>query len=74
MKPDDNFQVFDESAEIALKEIGDYLKYKMPEGYGFSLLMFNFGKKGNMFYISNAERSDMLKAMKEFIKVQKGRK
>jgi|GEM_PF-2509148 len=36
-------------------------------GWGFALLVFPFGKEGRMNYISNAERSDMVKAMKEFI-------
>ena len=67
-----NYEVRDEKAEKALKEIGELLGKAMPEGYGFNFLMFNFGEGGNMFYISNAQRADMLKAMKEFIAKQEG--
>lgn len=34
---------------------------------GFCLLMFDFGKTGRMNYLSNADRGDMLKALKELI-------
>lgn len=61
------FHVRDEKAEATLKEIGKLIGGKMPPGYGFSLLIFKFGKGGGMFYISDAQRADMLKAMKEFI-------
>lgn len=42
---------------------------------GFALLMFPFGDKpdGRVNYISNAEREDMLAAMKEFIARAEGR-
>lgn len=46
-------------------------------GYGFTLLVFEFedgeGKQGRMNYISNAERDDMIIAMKEFIANHEGR-
>ena len=50
-----------------LNEIGHGIGESLPPGYGFLLMMFNFGEGGNMFYISNGERHDMLKAMREFI-------
>ena len=34
---------------------------------GFALLMFDFGESGNMNYISNASRADMIAALKGFI-------
>lgn len=61
------FEVRNEKAEKVLKEIGQSLRQAMPEGFGFSLLIFSFGKSGSMFYTSNANRKDMIKAMKEFI-------
>jgi hypothetical protein len=62
-----DFQVRDEQAEAMLKEIGQILRKACPEGYGFSLLIFNFGPDGSMFYTSNAQREDMIRAMQEFI-------
>jgi hypothetical protein len=65
--PDPNYKVFDESAEIALKEVGDMLRVAMPEGYGFVFLMSTYGKGGNTFYISNVQRPDVIEMMKEWI-------
>lgn len=61
------FWVEDPKAEEALKKVGRKIKEMMPEGYGFSLLVFAFNKEGGMFYMSSAERSTMIEAMKEFI-------
>ena len=35
---------------------------------GFVLLLFDFGRKGNMAYLSNAEREDAIQLLKEAIK------
>jgi hypothetical protein len=66
MKSD--FEVRNEAAEKMLSEIGQALRKACPPGYGFSLLIFSFhgGEGGNMFYTSNAQREDMIRAMEEF--------
>jgi hypothetical protein len=64
LKP--SFEVRNEQAEKMLREIGEMLRAACPSGYGFSLLIFSFGPGGNMFYTSNADREDMILAMKEF--------
>lgn len=43
---------------------------QLPQGWGFTLLVFQFGPSGAMAYISNAERQDVLQSMSEFIKTQ----
>lgn len=50
-------------------------KIERPKTWGFTLLVFEFGspEDGRMNYISNAEREDMLTAMKEFIANAEGR-
>ena len=61
--------------ESALRELASDIKPKVPDGFGFTLLMFSYektglpgeGKAGSMFYISSARRQDMVQAMKEFI-------
>lgn len=40
---------------------------------GFVLLAFNFGDKGRVNYISNADREDMVATMKSFIARAEGR-
>lgn len=42
-------------------------------GMGIALMVFDFGEKGRMNYISNASREDMLIALKEFIAKHEGR-
>lgn len=44
------------------------------QGYGFTLFIFPLdGTPGNINYISNANRKDMLVALKEFIAANEGR-
>lgn len=63
------------------KELNEYVKKKMqviakkvddelPEGYGFVVLAFNFGETEGkkMLYVSNANRDNIVEAMKEWIK------
>ncbi len=66
----DDFQVKNAGVEAKLKEIGHIIGDQMPEGFGFTLLMFDYGEGGGMFYMSSAKREDMIKAMKEFINRQ----
>lgn len=61
------FEVCDEKAEASLNEIGRRIAEALPHGYGFALLVFNYGPDGSMFYISSAQRADMINAMREFI-------
>jgi hypothetical protein len=42
-------------------------------GMGITLMIFDLGDKGRMNYVSNADRADMLIAMKEFIARHEGR-
>lgn len=37
----------------------------LPEGIGFALLLFDFGEGGNLVWISNANREDMVRALRE---------
>lgn len=64
---------FNEQVEFALRETADFIQAdgRMPSGMGFALLMFDFGENGNMFYIANANRDDVLNAMQEFINKNK---
>ncbi len=64
------YEVRHAEAEKMLNNIGQLLRGACPSGFGFSLLIFSFGEGGegsNMFYTSNAQREDMIRAMQEFI-------
>ncbi len=63
----DDFQIKNETAQLALREIADVVKGRTPSGMGFAVFMFDYGENGAMFYASSAQRADMIEAMKEFI-------
>lgn len=46
---------------------------KQPKETGFVVLLFGFGDDKRMNYISNANREDMLSALKELIAIFEGR-
>lgn len=68
LTPDDRYSVRNTEIEQKMKELAIRLKSEMPEGWGFTLLIFEFGGPGtSLFYISSAEREDMMNVMREFI-------
>lgn len=64
---DERYEVRRADAERALKTMAVGIEDELPDGMGFALLLFDFGPNGALFYISNAQRADMLNTMKEFI-------
>lgn len=50
------------------RRIGKELKASLPPGVGFAVFVFDIGAKGNLAYVSNAERNSMLEAIREFIR------
>jgi hypothetical protein len=71
----EDYQVKNDEIQKTLKDMGTTIGGALPKGWGFTLMLFNFGEGGNpgdaMFYISNAERSTMIESMEEFITKQK---
>ena len=65
-----NFEVHNERIEESLHTIGRVIAGQLPAGWGFALLVFSFGEGGSTFYISNAQRDDMVQALEEFIERQ----
>lgn len=53
--------------EYTAREVGRRLSAEMPEGVGFALLVFDFGEGGNLAWMSNGRREDMIKAVKEWL-------
>lgn len=60
-----------EDVENAARELGlalsKSLEKRAGEPVGFALLVFDFGDGGSLAYMSNAERTGVIKAMKEFL-------
>lgn len=70
MGEDAIFEVRNAEIEELLRGVAKRIGHDMPQGFGFTLLIFSYGEQGSMFYISTAQRADMLNAMKEFIRKQ----
>ena len=74
-----NFEVENESITKMMKDIGGRIHSAIEHSenagkIGFALLIFEFGEGGAMFYISNADRKNMVLALKEFIVKQDAEK
>jgi hypothetical protein len=69
---DSRYEVRNAEVEVLLRDIGKIIGNRLPEGWGFTLLLFSFGEGGDLFYISNAQRDDMIRCMREFIAKQEG--
>src|SRR5258707_11493921 len=62
----------DTKVRADLQALGRHVDRQLPYGWGFVVLAFPFGEGGRMNYIANAERSDVVRAMYEFIEATKG--
>jgi hypothetical protein len=51
-----------------MQEMARAVDDHLPNGYCFIVMAFPVGKGGRLEYASNADREDVLKVMKEFIK------
>lgn len=72
--PDTNYTTSDPAnIRPVLQELGARISSVLPDAWGFTLLLFPFGEpatEGGTFYIANAERSDVLNIMRQFIRSQ----
>lgn len=50
-----------------MQTLAQFFDDALPDGYGFALLVFDLGDGGFMNYISNAERDDMKRALRELV-------
>ncbi|MBO5143584.1 MAG: hypothetical protein J6C46_11465 [Clostridia bacterium] len=57
----------EEFVKSKMQTIARKVKEELPDGFGFVVLSFNFSAKSEMIYVSNANREDVITAMKEFI-------
>lgn len=74
LKPEKDFyQQPPEDLQMIMTDIGHMIGGALPKGYGFNLLIFDFGGGGSTYYISNGQRQDILKLMKEFITKQENK-
>ena len=50
-----------------LRRIADTIKPMLPQAHGFLLMTFDFDAPGRMNYLSNAQRGDVVKMLREFL-------
>ena len=48
-----------------MQQMAEKISPMLPKDFGFAILVFPFGDGGTSNYISNAERADMIKALRE---------
>lgn len=65
-----NFEVRSSEIENLLRDLGRKISKDMPIGWGFTLFIFSYGPNGSLFYLSSANREDMIETMKEFLRKQ----
>lgn len=66
-----SYNIRNDEIEAVLRKLANQLKEQMPEGWGFTLQIFSYGENGVNFYISTANRDDMIRLMQEFINREK---
>ena len=49
------------------RQLGAGLKVATPEGYGFMLMVMEYGEGKNCFYISSVQREDAIKMLEEML-------
>lgn len=57
----------EEIVKRRMQSIARKVAEELPDNFGFVVLAFKFNEKGEMIYVSNANREDVVKSMKEFI-------
>ena len=60
-------QVRNARIEELLRQLGAGLKVATPEGYGFMLMVMEYGEGKNCFYISSVQREDAIKMLEEML-------
>ena len=63
---DPRFEVENAEMKETLRKMGLVISKSLPPGWGFGLFLFEFSGR-SFFWISNADRKDMIKALREFI-------
>lgn len=80
MEHDERYQVRNEELERALRTLGTLIDDETPEGWAWGLFLVPFGThdaapkgKGSVFWMSNADRADMLRVVKSWLADQEKR-
>ena len=71
---DDQAKHVEQMLTPELQRLAKMIQAELPEGWGFGLLMFEFSEEpgGPLLWVSNAERPQMIAAMKEYVERKGG--
>jgi len=68
---DPRYEIENDAIKSVLNGIAKRIGASLDPGWGFLLMLFEYGEKGSMFYISSAERGDCMRMAQEWIDKQK---
>lgn len=68
---DSRYEIENDAIKATLHDIADLVGSSLDKGWGFLLMLFEYGPKGSMFYISSAERLACMRMAQEWINKQK---
>lgn len=68
---DARFEVENEKVKLQLNQIARKVGGALDKGWGFLLMLFEYGPGGSMFYISSAERENCIDMAQEWIDKQR---
>lgn len=65
-----NYEIQNDEIKATMREIGRKIDEPLPDGWGFMLMIYEFGtveNPGANFYISKGSREDTIRMLKEWI-------
>jgi hypothetical protein len=65
MSRDDELLRQHRRGEAMMQGLAAHIEETLPEGFAFALVAFTCGEGGYVGYVSNAERGDMIAALRE---------
>lgn len=63
----DHYEIRHPEIELLIRRLGQHVHAALPEGWGFTLLLFEYGQHGQLFYISSAQRADVCGVMRQWL-------
>ena len=64
---DDRYEIDDPGKERELRTLATLVDAQLPEGRAFAIFLFDFGVGQSIFYISNADRQDVQRTLRDWL-------
>jgi len=68
---DPRYEIENDEMKETMRRLGGVINELLPDGWGFTIFLFEYNGE-SMFWMSSAERADMIKALREFIRKNEG--